>query len=86
MSFESWTKEVISIIFQQKSTPRAKEGRSIIYKNSLEPQAEEERNHSQPRAKEEGNIISNIVRKSEEVARLSKTLNLMRKKVRASVR
>ena len=57
----------------------------MSFYNSLEPQAEEERNHSQPRAKEEGNIISNIVRKSEEVARLSKTLNLMRKKVRASV-
>ena len=54
--------------------------------NSLEPQAKEERNHSKPRAKEERNITSNLVRKKREAIRSSRTLNLVRKRGRASTR
>ena len=56
-----------------------------FYKNSLEPRAEKGRNHSQPRAEEGGNITSNLMRKSEEVTRSSRTLNLMRKRGRALI-
>ena len=45
-----------------------------FYKNSLEPRAEEERNHSLPRVEKKGNITSNLVWKSEEVTRSSRTL------------
>ena len=46
----------------------------MSFYNSLEPRAEKERNHSQPRAEEKGSITSNLVRKSEEVTRSSRTL------------
>ena len=57
----------------------------VSFYNSLEPRAEEGRNHSQPRTEEGGNITSNLTRKSEEVTRSSRTLNLVRKRGRASI-
>ena len=51
----------------------------------FEPRAREERNHSKPRAKEERNINSNLIRKRREVIWSSITLNLIRKRDRASI-
>ena len=75
MSFESCAKEVRGITFQKSQHFVRKRVEVSFYKNSLEPRAKEERNHSQSRAEEKGNTTSNLARKSEEVTRSSKTLN-----------
>ena len=66
--------------------PRAEEDRSISEsKIRVEPRAEEEQNHSKSRAEEERNITSNLVRKRKEVIKSSRTLNLVRKRGKASI-
>ena len=56
-----------------------------FYKDHFEPRVKEKQNHSIPRAKEEKNITTNLVRKRREVIGSSRTLNLMRKRGRASI-
>ena len=65
---------------------RAEENSSCKFTKNPKSQAEEERNHSKPRTEEEKNITSNLERKRIQVTRSSKTLNLVREKVRVSVR
>ena len=71
--------------FFNKSQRLVRKRVKMSFYNSLEPRAEEGRNHSQSRAEEGGNITSNLTRKSEEVTRSSRTLNLVRKRGRASI-
>ena len=86
ISFESRAKEDRSIIFQQKVNTSCGGGQKYHFTRIISKlRAKKERNHSKPRAEEERNITLNLVQKKREVRGSSRTLNLMRKKGRASI-